>query len=189
MSPYSQSNRSPYHLHHRQRNTIVPSTYAIARYVIFAALALHEHPECEQKLKDEADYAKLFTQEVRRFYPFSPTAVARTCQSFEWQEYHFPEGVKVLLDLYSTDHDPRLWEHPEEFRPERFRQWNESSFNFIPQGSGDHYINHRCAGEWITIRLMEMTLDFLVNSINYDVPEQDLEVSLRGFQRCPKAVL
>lgn len=166
---------------------VLRPTVAIARYVVFAALALHEHPDCKQKLKDEADYAGLFTQEVRRFYPFFPFAVARTSRSFDWQEYHFPEGAKVLLDLYGTDHDPQLWENPEEFRPERFRQWNENSFNFIPQGGGDHYVNHRCAGEWITIRLMEMTLDFLVNSINYDVPEQDLEVSLSRIPTMPKS--
>ncbi len=166
---------------------VVRPTVAIARYVTFAALALHEHPDCEQKLKDETDYARLFTQEVRRFYPFFPFAVARAYQSFEWQEYHFPEGVKVLLDLYGTNHDPQLWENPEEFRPERFRQRNENSFNFIPQGGGDHYINHRCAGEWITIRLMEMTLDFLVNSIKYDVPQQNLAVSLSRIPTMPKS--
>ncbi|MBL1179035.1 cytochrome P450 [Pantanalinema sp. GBBB05] len=166
---------------------VVRPTVAIARYITFAALALHEYPDCKHKLKDEADYAKLFTQEVRRFYPFFPTAVARTCQSFEWQNYHFPKGVKVLLDLYGTNHDPQRWENPNEFRPERFRQWHENSFNFIPQGGGDHYVNHRCAGEWITIWLMEMTLDFLVNFISYDVPQQDLVVSLSRFPTMPKS--
>lgn len=160
---------------------------AIARYVTFAALALYEHPECRQKLQDEADYRELFTQEVRRFYPFFPFAAARTRHSFEWQEYHFPEGVEVLLDLYGTNHDPHLWDNPEKFQPERFRQWNESSFNFIPQGGGDHYINHRCAGEWITIQLMKMTLHFLVNSIQYDVPEQNLDVSLSRIPTMPKS--
>jgi len=166
---------------------VLRPTVAIARYIVFAALALHQYPNCEQKLKDEADYAELFTQEVRRFYPFFPFAVARTRQSFEWQGYHFPEGIKVLLDLYGTNHDPRLWENPEAFRPERFRQWDESRFNFIPQGGGDHYVNHRCAGEWITIRLMEMTLDFLINSIHYDVPKQDLAVSLSRIPTMPKS--
>jgi fatty-acid peroxygenase len=166
---------------------VLRPTVAIARYITFVALALHDHPDCKQKLKDDADYAELFTQEVRRFYPFFPAAVARVRHSFEWQQYHFPEGVRVLLDLYGTDRDPQVWEDADKFRPERFRQWNESSFNFIPQGGGDHYINHRCAGEWITIRLMEMTLNFLVNSIDYDVPEQDLDVSLSRFPTMPKS--
>lgn len=166
---------------------VLRPTVAIARYVTFAALALHEHPECVQKLKDEADYGQLFTQEVRRFYPFFPFAAARTRHAFEWQEYHFPEGAQVLLDLYGTNHDPQLWENPEAFQPERFRQWNENSFNFIPQGGGDHLVNHRCAGEWITIQLMKMTLDFLVNSIQYDVPKQNLDISLSRMPTMPKS--
>jgi fatty-acid peroxygenase len=160
---------------------------AIARYITFAALALHEHPECRQQLKDDADYRELFTQEVRRFYPFFPFAAARTRHAFEWQEYRFPQGIQVLLDLYGTNHDPHLWEHPEEFRPDRFRQWDRSSFNFIPQGGGDYYVNHRCAGELITIESIVTTLDFLINSIEYDVPEQDLEVSLSRFPTMPKS--
>ncbi len=160
---------------------------AVARYITFAALALHEHPECRQSLKNDASYRKLFTQEVRRLYPFFPFAAARTCHAFEWQEYPFPEGVQVLLDLYGTNHHSQLWEKPEEFQPERFRNWNESSFSFIPQGGGDYYVNHRCAGEWITIQLMEMTLDFLVNSIQYDVPEQNLEFSLSRMPTMPKS--
>jgi fatty-acid peroxygenase len=166
---------------------VLRPTVAIARYIVFAALALHGHPDCWQKLRDEPDYAWLLTQEVRRFYPFFPFAAARTRKSFEWQEYPFPENVPVLLDLYGTNHDPNLWDNPEEFRPERFRQWNENSFNFIPQGGGDHYVNHRCAGEWITIRLMEMTLNFLAHSVKYDVPKQNLEINLSRMPAIPKS--
>jgi fatty-acid peroxygenase len=166
---------------------VIRPVVAIARYVTFAALALHEHPECRQRLKNEVDYRELFTQEVRRFYPFFPFAAARTRQAFEWQEYYFPEKIQVLLDLYGTNHDPTIWENPEMFQPERFRQWNESSFNFIPQGGGNYDTNHRCAGEWITIQLMEASLDFLVNSIQYDVPKQNLEVSLSRIPTMPKS--
>ncbi|GAB4374717.1 MAG: fatty-acid peroxygenase [Elainellaceae cyanobacterium] len=166
---------------------VVRPVVAIARYIAFTALALYEHPECRQKLQDEADYRQLFVQEVRRFYPFFPFAAARSCQAFDWQGYHFPKGIRVLLDLYGTNRDPHLWENPEQFQPERFRQWNGSSFNFIPQGGGDFATNHRCAGEWITIQIMEMTLDFLVNSIQYDLPEQELEISLSRMPTMPKS--
>ncbi|HIK14100.1 MAG TPA: cytochrome P450 [Leptolyngbyaceae cyanobacterium M33_DOE_097] len=160
---------------------------AIAQYITFAALALYQHPECYEKLKAEADYQELFTQEVRRFYPFFPFAAARVKQPFDWHDYHFPEGVQVLLDLYGTNHDPQVWENPEEFQPERFREWNGSSYNFIPQGGGDFKMHHRCAGEWITIDIMKMTLDFLVNSIQYDVPPQNLEMSLSRIPTVPKS--
>jgi fatty-acid peroxygenase len=55
------------------------------------------------------------------------------------------------------------------------------------KAGGDYYTNHRCAGEWITIELMKTTLDFLVNSIQYDVPAQNLDVSLSRLPTMPKS--
>ena len=50
---------------------VLRPTVAIGRYIVFAALALDDHPEQLQKLRDGgSDYIHLFTQEVRRFYPF-----------------------------------------------------------------------------------------------------------------------
>lgn len=161
---------------------------AIGRYIIFATLALHDYPEERQKLQaGGADYIHLFTQEVRRFYPFFPFAAARVRHDFDWHDYRFPQGKRVLLDLYGTNRDPHLWEQPNEFRPERFRHWQENSFDMIPQGGGDHYVNHRCAGEWLTIRLMERSLDFIVNHLQYRVPPQKLSFSLAKLPTLPKS--
>ena len=167
---------------------ILRPTVAIARYVVFAVLALHEYPECRQKLQDGGDkYCEWFVSEVRRYYPFFPFAVAVVSQDFNWRGYHFPQGRRVLLDLYGTNHDPKLWFNPEDFYPERFDEWNESQFSFIPQGGGDYYINHRCPGEWITIELMKVTLNFLTQSLKYNVPQQNLEISLSRMPTIAKS--
>ncbi len=73
------------------------------------------------------------------------------------------------------------------FRPERFRRWGGSAFNFIPQGGGDHYNNHRCAGEWITIELMERAVHLLTESMHYEVPEQDLRIDLSRMPAIPES--
>ncbi|WP_205879125.1 cytochrome P450 [Leptolyngbya sp. BC1307] len=167
---------------------VLRPTVAIARYATFAALALHEHPEYRQQLRDgNNDDRELFTQEVRRFYPFFPFAAARVKQAFDWQDFHFPAGRRVLLDLYGTNHDARAWEDPDTFQPERFRHWEDSPFSLIPQGGGDFYLNHRCPGEWITIVLMMKTLVFLTRSITYEVPPQDLSVSLSQMPTVPES--
>ncbi|MBW4537745.1 MAG: cytochrome P450 [Myxacorys chilensis ATA2-1-KO14] len=163
-------------------------TVAIAQFVIFSALALHDHPDCRQTLQqgDDKDVER-FVQEVRRFYPFFPLIAARVRQDFDWNGYHFPKKTRVFLDLYGTNHDARLWENPDEFQPERFRHWDGSPFNFIPQGGGDYQVGHRCAGEWITIELMKASVKFLTQSIQYDVPEQDLRISLSRIPAIPKS--
>lgn len=167
---------------------VLRPTVAIARYIIFAALAIYEHPECRQPLQaDPEHYGEWFVQEVRRFYPFFPFVSARVKQNFEWQGYSFPQGRRVILDLYGTNRDSRLWEQPEMFRPERFRTWDGSPFNFIPQGGGDHYHNHRCAGEWITIAIMKAVLQLLTTQMHYEVPKQDLRISLSTVPAIPKS--
>ena len=165
---------------------VLRPTVAVARYVTFTAVALHEHPEYRQSIRTgEDDLLEPFVQEVRRFYPFFPFVGAKVRRDFAWRGYRFPEGTKVLLDLYGTNHDPRSWDRPGEFRPERFRSWDGNPFDFIPQGGGDHLLNHRCPGEWITIELMKEALRFLTRSIEYDVPEQDLQISLRKIPALP----
>lgn len=126
-------------------------------------------------------------QEVRRFYSFFPAVAARVRRGFEWHGYRFPRGGRVILDLYGTNHDPRSWEAPEEFRPKRFLEWDGSPFNLIPQGGGDHDLGHRCAGEWVTIALMKVATDFLVRHIAYDVPEQDLRIDMSRLPALPRS--
>lgn len=158
---------------------VLRPTVAIERYVTFAALALHEHPEQRERLLAGDDkYLEMFVQEVRRFYPFFPAVGGRAKSAFDWRGHHFPEGSWILLDLYGTNHDARVWAEPDTFQPERFRDWDKSAFNFIPQGGGDHHANHRCAGEWLTIEILKRAVRMLAAGMSYEVPTQDLRIDM-----------
>lgn len=51
---------------------VLRPTIAVAVFIVFSALALHQYSACWQKLEaGENGYAELFVQEVRRFYPSS----------------------------------------------------------------------------------------------------------------------
>lgn len=168
-------------------NILRPIT-AVSIYLAFTALALHQFPEQKPKLTSaNGSYTTCFVQEVRRFYPFFPFTGAKVKKDFEWRGMHFKEGTLALLDLYGTNHDPHLWENPDLFQPERFEEWDKSPFDFIPQGGGDYHNGHRCAGEWITIGLMKVSVDFLVNRLSYEVPEQDISFSMTSMPSMPKS--
>ncbi|OES43392.1 cytochrome P450 [Domibacillus iocasae] len=168
-------------------NILRPIT-AVSIYLAFTALALHQFPEEKPKLMDvDEPYTKYFVQEVRRFYPFFPFTGAKVKTDFEWSGMDFKEGTLALLDLYGTNHDPELWENPDLFQPARFEDWDKSPFDFIPQGGGDYYAGHRCAGEWITIELMKVSVDFLVNRLSYTVPDQDISFSMTSMPSMPKS--
>ncbi|MEU7609511.1 cytochrome P450 [Micromonospora sp. NPDC049204] len=158
---------------------------AVDQYIAFAALALHDHPSWRDRVRGDDEATGNFVQEVRRYYPFFPFAAARVKHSFEWQGHHFPQGRRVLLDLYGTNHHPTLWPQPELFRPERFAGRRVDPFELIPQGGGDHWAGHRCAGEWITIDLMKRAVTNLTSAMRYDVPVQDLALDLHRMPALP----
>lgn len=161
---------------------------AIATYVTFAAKALHEHPAYRQLLRNpDRDYAELFVQEVRRFFPFAPFLGARVRDDFDWRGYYFPKGTLTLLDVYGTLHDAHVWQDPDVFWPERFENWQGSRFDFIPQGGGSYETGHRCAGEWITIEALKLAVTFMARRMRYQVPPQDLSYDLSRMPTLPRS--
>lgn len=161
---------------------------AISTFITFTALALYKHPEYKEKLlTGNSNNLEMFVQEVRRYYPFTPFLGARVRKDFIWNECEFKEGMLVLLDIYGTNHDSRIWKNPYEFLPERFKERNDNLFDFIPQGGGDPAKGHRCPGEGITVEIMKTTLDFLVNKIEFEVPHQDLSYDMSKIPTLPKS--
>ena len=165
---------------------LVRPIIAIARFVTFEAVMLHQQPQWQARLQaNDTQATDWFVQQVRRLFPFTPLLGARVRQAFEWRGCHFKKGQLVLLDVLGIDRDERQWPHPDEFRPERFRDWDGSPFNFIPQGGGDYAHNHRCAGEWLTIETLKTTAVLLATTMTYDVPEQDFSVDLGRMPTLP----
>jgi len=168
---------------------ILRPTLAVDRFIVFAALALKDHPLWREKLAAGEDRdLEAFVQEVRRYYPFFPVIAGRVRQEFEWRGHRFRKGEWVLLDLYGTNRDARAWDSPEEFRPERFyAEGNITPYNLIPQGGGDYHEGHRCPGEWLTIDVMKTAVRLLTKSMTYDVPPQDLTINLARMPAIPKS--
>ncbi|WP_330616273.1 cytochrome P450 [Lacrimispora saccharolytica] len=169
---------------------VIRPIVAISTYITFTALAIYEHPECyEELMRGDNNYFEMFVQEVRRYYPFTPFLGARVHKDFVWNQYEFKKGELVLLDVYGMNHDPNIWSNPDEFRPERFKEQKDRKFSFIPQGGGDPGKGHRCPGEGITIEIMKASLNFLVNKIDFEIPEQDASYSLSRIPTLPKSGL
>jgi fatty-acid peroxygenase len=161
---------------------------AVSVWMTHAAVALHEHPECRERLRSDGEpYAEMFAQEVRRYFPFVPFIGAKVARGFEWNGYHFAKGTRVLLDLYGTNHDERYWDTPQAFRPERFATWKPDPFSFIPQGPGDRALNHRCPGEGIALALLKVAAAFLTEELTYEVPPQDLALEFSSMPALPKS--
>lgn len=162
---------------------VVRPLAAVNRFVSYAVKAMIEYDQERIKLQvsDDPNYAYKFAQEVRRIFPFVPFLPGKLKKNIEFDGYRIKKGTFTLLDVFGTTHDPELFENPYQFNPDRFENWDGSPFDLIPQGGGDFYTNHRCAGEWMTIIVMEETIKYFANKIDFDVPSQDLSVKLDQF--------
>lgn len=160
---------------------------AISIFLNFTVLALHQYPFERKRLSEGGDYIHFFVEEVRRFYPFFPLVGAIVKKDFTWRDYQFKEGKMAFLDIYGTNHDPKIWENPEVFNPERFAERKGNLYDFIPQGGGKYLSGHRCAGEWATIEVMKVSTDYLANRLLYEVPEQDLTFSMTDIPSIPNS--
>ncbi|WMT89567.1 cytochrome P450 [Pelagibacterium sp. H642] len=157
---------------------ILRPTVAIGRYIMFAALALKEHPEWPVTLMgaDDQLYDR-FAEEVRRLYPFFPFVGGIARRAFSWEGHEFAAGDWVLLDLHGTNHDPRLFPRPRQFDPHRDISWRYQDHAFIPQGGGDARITHRCPGEAFTVAAIREATRLLVEEMEFTIPQQDLEIA------------
>lgn len=164
-------------------------TVAVTRFVIYAALELLAHPHWRQRLQEDDSALEPFAQEVRRLHAFFPFTAARVRRNFEWRGFNFPEGTRVLLDLYGTNRDSRLWDEPEKFRPERFATWDGGAYNFITQGGGDVASGHRCPGEPLSIALLMSALCMLTRRMAYAVPAQALQMEPSRMPAQPESML
>ncbi|MFL6665020.1 MAG: cytochrome P450 [Rhizobacter sp.] len=143
---------------------------AVSLYMTFVAHALHAWPAQRERLLASSASQRLgFVHEVRRHYPFFPSVMAKVREDFEWSGVRFRRGQRAVLDLYGTNHDPRVWHDPWRFRPERFDGRVPAPFDLVPQGGADAATHHRCPGEDVAVQLMLLALEMYLQTMRYDV--------------------
>lgn len=86
-------------------------------------------------------YLQMVIKEVLRLHPPNPMLVPRESrEDCEIMGYHVPKGTKVHINAFAISRDPRYWDNPEAFNPERFENSNTdykgTHFEFTPFGAG-----------------------------------------------------
>jgi cytochrome P450 len=117
---------------------------------------LSQHPEVEARLLEElhrtlrgrapaaADlpnlpYTEMVVREAIRLYPPAPGFAREPIEDVKIGGYLVPKGSLVTVNAYALQRDPRFFDDPEQFHPERFaRGWEERipRYAYLPFGGG-----------------------------------------------------
>ncbi|KAK9053944.1 hypothetical protein SSX86_025019 [Deinandra increscens subsp. villosa] len=130
------------------------------------------------RLVDEPDIAKLpylrcIINETLRLYPAGPLLVPReSSEDCVVGGYKIPGGTILIVNQWAIHHDPKVWDDPERFNPERFDglEGNRDGFKFMPFGSG----RRSCPGEGLAVRMLWMTLGSIIQCFDWERVSGDM---------------
>nr|XP_040259310.1 premnaspirodiene oxygenase isoform X1 [Aegilops tauschii subsp. strangulata] len=124
-------------------------------------------------------YLKMVIKEALRLHPPAPLLVPReSIDQCELEGYTVPAKSRVIINAWAIGRDPKYWEAPEEFRPERFEDstvdFTGSSYEFLPFGAG----RRMCPGFNYGLASMELALVGLLYHFDWSLPDGVAEVDM-----------
>ncbi|XP_038894090.1 cytochrome P450 71A1-like [Benincasa hispida] len=136
-----------------------------------------EKTKIEIKDTQKMEYMKCVIKESLRLHPPVPLLLPReTMGSVNLEGYHIPPKTKVWINAWAIQRDPKIWESPNQFTPERFMHEKKSvdfkghDFELIPFGSG----RRKCIGMSFGIASFEYVLANLLYWFDWKLPAGEL---------------
>ncbi|XP_013386464.1 steroid 17-alpha-hydroxylase/17,20 lyase-like [Lingula anatina] len=167
-----------------------------------------DNPEVQSKLHKELDalgndisglrhcrhklpYSEAVQREVLRMRPVAPVAVGHQalCDT-KLGACDIPKGTVIYANIMAIHHDPKNWESPEIFKPERFIN-NDGSLKevdnkiWIPFSSG----KRKCVGESVARANIMMISALFFSRFEVSFPhgqKPDFEPAMAEFACVPK---
>ncbi|XP_031281511.1 geraniol 8-hydroxylase-like [Pistacia vera] len=153
---------------------------------------LMKHPEIMKKVQEELaevvgmdgsveefhlpklKYLDAVVKETLRLHPALPFLVPRSpSETCTIGGYTIPKGSRIMINVGAIQTDPRFWENPLEFRPERFLNdpgkfdYMGKNFQYMPFGSGRRV----CPGINLAEKMLMSVLASLLHSFEWKLPD------------------
>jgi len=131
----------------------------------------------EESDVNKMHYLKCVIKETLRVHPPAPLVVPRVSGSdVKLKGYDIPAKTTIYINAWAIQRDPKFWESPEEFLPERFKNTEvdfkgQEDFHFIPFGFG----RRGCPGVSFGIASVEYVLANLLYWFDWKLPETDTQ--------------
>ncbi|AXO80367.1 cytochrome P450 [Olleya aquimaris] len=157
----------------------------------FTFQLLAKHPEWQDKIYNEwltlgGDDADLMTrvsnskicqqvlEEAMRLYPPAYFIDRVNIKPDDFNEYHFESGSNLLFSVYEMHRHPKLWDQPDTFLPERFKDGGRQySAQYFPFGAGPR----KCIGNNFAMFEMIIAVTELLKKYKIKPKSETIEIT------------
>ncbi|CAA2964704.1 isoflavone 2 -hydroxylase-like [Olea europaea subsp. europaea] len=142
----------------------VAGTETAAAAIEWAMSLLLDHPEALHRLRKEIDtnvgHGHLLNDSDLAKLPFLHCSL---------EGYRIPKDTILLVNAWAMHRDPKVWEEPEQFKPERFEaiEVEREGFKFVPFGMG----RRACPGAGMGLRTVSLALGAFVQCFEWEKVE------------------
>ncbi|RPG16548.1 MAG: cytochrome P450 [Phycisphaera sp. TMED9] len=149
-------------IHDEVRSLVLAATETSANSLVWCLLLLEDHPEVIERIAPELAAGRGEAEldaviwETLRLYPPVWANERQAVETAVQGDRTWEPGDRAVISAYRLHRDPRLWNDPDLFRPERFAASSEGRwkpphrFAYMPFGAGPHL----CIGR--NLALLEM---------------------------------
>ena len=150
-------------------------------------LLLH-HPDALRRVEAEAmsgeeAFTTAVVNETLRVRPPAPFTARVAAQPFPIGGYRVEAGTRIVVHIIAINRNPDIYEHPNEFRPERFLGTRPETYAWVPFGGGIK----RCLGAAFTMRELITVLHVLLREGEFSaVDEKPERIVRRSIMLAPR---
>ncbi|KAI5675205.1 hypothetical protein M9H77_06155 [Catharanthus roseus] len=122
----------------------------------------------QERLLEDSDFAKLpylrcIINETLRLFPVAPLLVPHfSSKECTINGYKISRDTTIMINAWAIHRDPKVWEDPLKFKPERFEEIDEG-FRFIPFGKG----RRSCPGNTMALRFVALALGTFIQCFEW----------------------
>ncbi|BBN02736.1 protein MpCYP823A2 [Marchantia polymorpha subsp. ruderalis] len=169
---------------------VLAGTDTSATTLEWALLECVRNPDMQKKLHEELDrvigrdrpveesdiqnlpYLNAFIKEVFRMRTTGPITLPRLNEKpSTLGGYYIPANSTVFVNIFAIAHDPRYWDKPMEFNPDRFLNSNigllGNDYQLTPFGAG----RRKCVGMALGTVMVFRSLATLMHAYEWSLPE------------------
>ncbi len=160
-----------------------------ANTMTWILIEIFKHPNVMHKVVDEVmrasddpwerlgqlTYTEQVIKETLRLFPPAWALDRYALEDDNYNVYTVQKDCMILMLVYGIHRNPRLWEAPNEFRPDRFSPEevkNIKNGSYLPFGAGPRY----CIGQAFAMMEMKLAIAEIVKRFNFSIETTDIGI-------------